>query len=67
MTNEEIIERYAHLIGTPYEESLKATIGVETGRTRVVGPNDIGTKEYDPQRIHIRVDGNGNVQGFAFN
>ncbi|WP_040260311.1 I78 family peptidase inhibitor [Pseudomonas massiliensis] len=67
MTNEEITQRYSYLIGTPYDESMKATISTETGRDRVLGPNEISTMEFDPQRVHIRVDGNGNVQGLAFN
>ncbi|BBH48685.1 hypothetical protein [Pseudomonas sp. KU43P] len=67
MNNEEILQALAHLIGTPYEPSVKDTIVEITGRKRVVGPREICTKELDPNRIHIRVDANSLIQGFSFN
>lgn len=67
MNNEEILHALAHLIGTPYEPSVKATISEITGRARVVGPKEISTKEYDDQRIHIATDANSLIQGFSFN
>ncbi|MFJ4442924.1 hypothetical protein ACIPZ8_12625 [Pseudomonas sp. NPDC089422] len=66
MNNEEVLQALAHLIGTPYEPSVKSTITGITGRARVVGPNEISTKEYDINRIHIRTDANQLIQGFSF-
>ena len=56
MNNEQVLQALAHLIGTPYEPSVKATISEITGRARVVGPNEMTTKEYDTNRIHINTD-----------
>lgn len=67
MTNDEVTHALQHLIGTQYVESLKAQIAEATGRQRVVGPDDISTKEFDPTRIHICADGSGAITGFAFN
>ncbi|WP_416466061.1 hypothetical protein [Pseudomonas sp. LFS044] len=67
MNNEEVLQALAHLIGTPYEPSVKATITEITGRARVVGPKEISTKEYDIDRIHINADANSLIQGFSFN
>ncbi|MGJ7547299.1 hypothetical protein [Pseudomonas alloputida] len=67
MNNDEVLQALAHLIGTPYEPSVKSTITEITGRPRVVGPNEMSTKEYDINRIHIRTDANQLIQGFSFN
>lgn len=53
MTNEEVLRTLAHLVGTPYAPALKDTIRTLTGRTRVVGPNEMCTREYDVERIQI--------------
>lgn len=66
MNNEQALQALAHLIGTPYEPSAKATISEITGRARVVGPNDMSTKEYDINRIQINTDANSLIQGFSF-
>ena len=67
MSNEEIVHALQHLIGMPYEASIKTNITQVTGRTRVVGPNEMCTREFDPERVHVRVDASGAVSGFAFN
>jgi len=67
MNNDEVLQTLAHLIGTPYEPSVKDTITEITGRSRVVGPNEVSTREYDIDRIHIRTDANQLIQGFSFN
>jgi len=67
MNNDEVLQTLAHLIGTPYEPSVKETITKITGRSRVVGPNEGSTLEYDIDRIHIRTDANQLIQGFDFN
>lgn len=66
MTNEEVLQALAHLVGTAYEPAIKETVCTLTGRTRVLGPKDITTFEYDPKRIHIQVDADARIQGFAF-
>jgi hypothetical protein len=67
MNNDEVLQALAHLINTPYEPSVKDTITEITGRPRVVGPNEMSTREYDINRIHIKTDGNQLIQGFSFN
>lgn len=67
MNNEQVLQALAHLVGTPYEPSVKATISEITGRTRVVGPKEMSTREYDVERIHIDADANSLIQGFSFN
>lgn len=66
MTNPEIEIALQHLVGTRYIPSLKAYISELTGRPRVVGPNEITTREYDVERIHIKADPACIITGFAF-
>ena len=66
MNNEEVLQALEHLIGMPYEPSIKETITVLTGRARVLGPDEFATREYDSQRITIVADGDNAVQGFRF-
>ncbi|MBF8673083.1 hypothetical protein IRZ53_01800 [Pseudomonas fulva] len=66
MTNEEVLQTLAHLVGTAYEPAIKQTICTLTGRTRVLGPHDISTFEYDANRIHIKVDAEARIKGFSF-
>ncbi|HDS1815401.1 TPA: hypothetical protein QEM96_000015 [Pseudomonas putida] len=66
MNNDEVLQALAYLIGTRYEPAVKATISAITGRVRVVGPNEICTREYDPDRLHIKADTNHLIQGFSF-
>ena len=67
MTNEEGLRTLAHLVGTPYAPALKDTIRTLTGRPRVVGPNEMSTREYDVERIQIRAGADLLIQGFDFN
>ncbi|MBC3501084.1 hypothetical protein HU761_06635 [Pseudomonas sp. SWRI59] len=66
MNNDEALQALAHLVDTPYEPGVKATISALTGRARVVGPNEMSTLEYDTNRVHIRTDANGLIKGFSF-
>ncbi|MCE5975837.1 hypothetical protein [Pseudomonas sp. JR33AA] len=67
MTNEEVLQALAHLVGTPYAPALKDTIRTLTGRPRVVGPNEICTREHDVERIQIKAGADLLIQGFDFN
>lgn len=67
MTNEEVLRTLAHLVGTPYAPALKDAICALTGRTRVVGPNEMCTREYDIERIQIKAGADLLIQGFDFN
>ena len=67
MTNEEVLKTLAHLVGTPYAPALKDAICALTGRTRVVGPNEMCTREYDVERIHIKAGADLVILGFDFN
>ena len=66
MTNEEIQKILQTLIGTTYEPGIKETIKARTGRSRVLGPQDIATREFDVQRIQVIVDETDVIKGFSF-
>lgn len=66
MTNEEVLVQIADLIGTPYDDDTKRRIIECTARTRVVGPGEVSTREYDAQRINVIAGGNGLIEGFRF-
>lgn len=66
MTNEAIIQQLQHLIGSRYVPAVKAYIVELTGRTRVFGPNDVVTREFDINRITVDVDANNLVESFSF-
>ena len=67
MTNEDVLKTLAHLVGTPYAPAIKDTICTLTGRTRVVGPDEMCTREYDLERIQIKAGTDLLIQGFDFN
>ena len=66
MNNEEIIKLLGYLIGTRYVPTVKAYISELTGRTRVVGVNEISTKEWDERRIHLIGDANNCIVPIHF-
>ncbi|WP_166360916.1 hypothetical protein [Pseudomonas akapageensis] len=66
MTNEDVLQKIQHLVCSPYVFSVKAYITELTGRTRVVGPNEISTKELDLNRIHISANDEGIITSFSF-
>lgn len=55
------------MVGTPYSPAIKDTICTLTGRTRVVGPDEMCTREYDIERIQIKAGTDLLIQGFDFN
>lgn len=65
MTSDQVLASLQHLIGSRYVPSVKPYITELTGRTRVNGPNEPQTREMDPQRITIRVNG-GDIESFTF-
>ncbi|MDB6144055.1 MAG: Peptidase inhibitor family [Pseudomonas sp.] len=67
MNNEDVVVALQHLVGSRYVPTVKAYIGELTGRARVVGPKDMTTREFDPERVHIAVDTAGNISTFHFN
>lgn len=66
MTNEQVTAALQHLIGTHYASTVKTYISSLTQRTRVVGPTDTATMEFDDQRIHIVANAEGIIEGFRF-
>ncbi|SOB51344.1 hypothetical protein [Pseudomonas lundensis] len=66
MNNEQVSQLIRHLIGTRYVPSVKAYISELTGRTRVVGVNEVSTKEFDTDRINIKADDNNCIVSFQF-
>ena len=66
MTNEEVLVALTDLIGTPYGEDTKRRITECTARARVVGPQDITTKEFDETRVQVITGGNGLIEAFRF-
>jgi len=66
MTNEEVLQQIQHLIGSRYVPTVKAYISELTGRPRVVGLNEVSTREFDDQRINM--SGNADIiTAFHFN
>ncbi|POA22666.1 hypothetical protein C1886_00085 [Pseudomonas sp. FW300-N1A1] len=66
MTNDEVLQQLQHLIGSRYVATVKAYISELTGRARVVGINDISTKELDPDRIRLLGDDAGAIRSVSF-
>ncbi|MDE1168652.1 MAG: hypothetical protein PW845_25540 [Pseudomonas sp.] len=66
MTNDEALAALGHLIGSRYVPSIKSYISELTQRPRIVGPNEMSTKEYDTTRIHIAADAAGTIVSFHF-
>ena len=66
MNNEQVSQLISHLIGTRYVPSVNAYISELTGRTRVVGVNEVSTKEFDADRINIKADDNNCIVSFQF-
>jgi hypothetical protein len=66
MNNEQITTLLAYLIGSRYVPSVKAYITELTGRPLVVGPGDVSTMDYNPQRIQVNADNAGRITGFGF-
>ncbi|MFK7668394.1 hypothetical protein [Pseudomonas lundensis] len=66
MNNEQVSQLISHLIGTRYVPSVKAYISELTGRARVVGVNEVSTKEFDTDRINIKADDNNCIVSFQF-
>ncbi|MBD1550059.1 I78 family peptidase inhibitor [Pseudomonas typographi] len=66
MDNQHVVQALQHLLGTTYDETTKSTVTELTGRTRVVGPNDITTREFDLQRVHVRVGAQGRIEAITF-
>lgn len=56
MTNEEVLQALQHLNDTRYVPSVKPYIAEMSGRALVVGPGEMSTRDYNPERIHIIVD-----------
>jgi len=66
MTNEQVLQALQHLIGNRYVPAVKGYISQLTGRARVTGAEDISTREFDPDRIHVGTDEAGLISGFSF-
>ncbi|RRV09147.1 hypothetical protein EGJ27_05080 [Pseudomonas sp. v388] len=66
MTNEQITQALQFLIGSRYVPSIKTYISELTGRARVLGANDVSTREFDLNRIHVHTDDAGLISGFTF-
>lgn len=66
MTNDVVVQKIQHLIGSPYVYSVKAYISELTGHPRVVGPNEVSTRDLDPNRIHIIANDVGTIVSFRF-
>jgi len=66
MTNEEVLQQLQHLIGQPYVAAVKAYVSELTARPRVVGANEVSTKEMDQTRIHIVTNASGTIEAFSF-
>ena len=66
MTNEEVLETLTPLLGMHYFVSIKDYVGDLTGRARILGPGDLATREFDSNRVNIRIDKAGYIAEFTF-
>ncbi|MDU8501761.1 I78 family peptidase inhibitor [Pseudomonas syringae] len=66
MTNEVITQALQYLVGSRYVSTVKAYISEITGLQKVIGPGDITTHDFNPNRLHVNVDRAGLVSGFSF-
>lgn len=66
MTNEQVQQRLRHLVGSRYVASVKRYITELTERMQVFGPRDLVSREWNPERITIRVNEAGNIESFSF-
>lgn len=65
MTNEQITQALQHLVGTRYVPTVKAYISELTGRARVVGPNEVLTKDFRLDRVNVSIEA-GLISGYTF-
>ena len=65
MTNDQVLEALQHLIGTRYVPTVKEYITELTARARITGPNEMQSREMDPNRITIRINGD-DIESFTF-
>ncbi len=66
MTNEQITQALQHLIGSRYVPGVKAYISELTGRARVLGADDVSTREFDLNRVQVNTDDAGLISSFTF-
>lgn len=66
MTNDEVLNQTKHLIGTRYVAAVKTYITELTGRTRVTGPGEVTTREFDLNRVGVNTDDEGIISGVSF-
>jgi hypothetical protein len=67
-TDEEVTQLLADLIGRTYTPDLLQLIWDRTERlARPNGPGHLTTKEHDPMRVNLMVDGEDIIVGFEFN
>lgn len=65
MTNEQITQALQYLVGTRYVPTVKAYISELTGRARVVGPNEVLTKDFRLDRVNVSIEA-GLISGYTF-
>lgn len=66
MTNEEIVNDFAHLVGTAYSEDVRLDIVQKTGREVRRSGIFLVTQEHKPDRLNIRINEDGIISGFLF-
>lgn len=66
MDNDEVLACIGRLVGTLYVPSVRDYISEVTGRTRVLGPDDMSTMEIDHTRVQIAVNDAGLIEKFYF-
>ncbi|GLH33555.1 MULTISPECIES: hypothetical protein [Pseudomonas] len=59
----DILGAARHVIGSQYVESVKPYILELTGLTTAAGPHDITSKDIRSDRVMIRVDAGGTIDG----
>jgi hypothetical protein len=66
MTNDQVLQHIQHLVGSRYVPSVKPYITELTGRTRVVGVDELTALDINPERIKIQGNAAGAIVSFSF-
>ncbi|MGO3983649.1 hypothetical protein ABI582_04615 [Pseudomonas sp. SAS7] len=65
MTDEQILQLMKSIIGTRFSAAVKVNIEDLTQRP-VIGPGDLSTRELNPNRITLRTNAQGVIEGCSF-
>ncbi|WP_338745624.1 hypothetical protein V3D52_27355 [Pseudomonas putida] len=65
LTDEQVLKAIQSIIGTFFTPAVKVNIEAITHRP-VIGPGDLSTRELNPNRITLRTNAQGVIEGCSF-